>query len=102
MAENRLGLNNFLQQRYGSSAANHLRWEFFNGGAQHETVWTCIAYSMCLVFFGLSFFSHFFWVCVVDDIEYGRGSGSDKGTAKEIAAGVALRQLQGQLANLSN
>jgi len=53
-------------------------------------------------FFGLSFFSHFFWVCIVDEIEYGRGSGSDKGTAKEIAAGVALRQLQGQLANLSN
>ncbi|KAG1771289.1 hypothetical protein EDD22DRAFT_864216 [Suillus occidentalis] len=80
--QNRLGLNNLLQQRYGSSAANHMRWEFFQGGAQHETIWTCIAY--------------------IDDIEYGRGSGSDKGTAKEIAAGVALRQLQGQLANLSN
>jgi hypothetical protein len=54
-------------------------------------------------FFGLEFFFTFFWLCVlVDDIEYGRGSGSDKGTAKETAAGVALRQLQGQLANLSN
>lgn len=57
---------------------------------------------MLVFFFGLSFFSHFSWVCIVDEIEYGRGSGSDKGTAKEIAAGVALRQLQGQLANLSN
>lgn len=80
--QNRLGLNNLLQQRYGSSAANHLRWEFFKDGADHEATWTFIAY--------------------IDDIEYGRGSGSDKGTAKETAAGVALRQLQGQLANLSN
>jgi hypothetical protein len=59
MIENRLGLNNLLQQRYGSSAANHLRWEFFKDGADHEATWTFIAYSMCLVFFGLEFFSHF-------------------------------------------
>lgn len=79
---NRLGLNNLLQQRYGTSAATHLRWESFKDGADHNPTWTFIAY--------------------IDDIEYGRGSGSDKGTAKEMAAGVALRQLQGQLANLSH
>ncbi|KAG1757056.1 hypothetical protein EDB19DRAFT_1655539 [Suillus lakei] len=80
MVENRMGLNNLLQQRFGASAATHLRWESVRNGTDNKPTWIFIAY--------------------VDDIEYGRGSGSDKGTAKEVAAGAALRQLRRQWAHL--
>ncbi|KAG0707581.1 hypothetical protein DFH29DRAFT_1066282 [Suillus ampliporus] len=78
--QNRLALNNLLQQRYGASAATHLRWEGVRDGPDNNPTWTFIAY--------------------IDDIEYGRGSGSNKGTAKEIAAGVAFMQLRTQWAHL--
>ncbi|KAG1857605.1 hypothetical protein C8R48DRAFT_717112 [Suillus tomentosus] len=78
--QNRLGLNNLLQQRYGTSAASHLRWESVKYGDDHNPTWTFIVY--------------------VDNIEYGRGSGGDKGSAKEMAAGVTLMQLRSQWAHL--
>ncbi|KAG1754767.1 uncharacterized protein EDB91DRAFT_251173 [Suillus paluster] len=78
--QNRLGLNNLLQQRYGASAATHLRWKSVRNGTDHSPTWIVIAY--------------------IDDIEYGQGSGGNKGTAKEMAAGVALRQLRRQWAHL--
>jgi hypothetical protein len=96
MVENRLGLNNLLQQRYGTSVATHLRWESVKNGTDHNPTWTFIVYSTCS-FFDLVFLTFF---GLVDDIEYGRGSGSDKGSAKERAAGVALMQLQRQWAHL--
>ncbi|KAG2155677.1 hypothetical protein DEU56DRAFT_318709 [Suillus clintonianus] len=78
--ENRLGLNNLLQQRYGANVAAHLRWESVRNGTDHNPTWTLIVY--------------------VDGIEYGRGSGSDKVIAKEMASGVALGQLRIQWAHL--
>ncbi|KAG2118125.1 uncharacterized protein F5147DRAFT_566094 [Suillus discolor] len=80
MVENRMGLNNLLQQRYGTSAASRLRWESVKYGDDHNPTWTFIVY--------------------IDNIEYGQGSGSDKGSAKEMAAGVALMQLRRQWAHL--
>ncbi|KAG2367680.1 hypothetical protein BDR07DRAFT_1478787 [Suillus spraguei] len=78
--ENRLGLNNLLQRRYGASAADHLRWDQFKTGADNNPTWTYIAY--------------------IDNIEYGRGYGGNKGSAKEMAAGAALGQLRRQWAHL--
>ncbi|KAG2076780.1 hypothetical protein BDR04DRAFT_1148508 [Suillus decipiens] len=78
--QNRLELNNLLQQRYGPSAATHLRWESVKIGADNNPTWTFIAF--------------------IDSIEYGRGSGGSKGSAKEVAAGVALMQLRKQWAHL--
>ncbi|KAG2076777.1 hypothetical protein BDR04DRAFT_1088998 [Suillus decipiens] len=78
--QNRLGLNNLLQQRYGPSAADHLRWEYVKDGADNNPTWTCTVY--------------------IDNIEYGCGSGGNKGSAKEKAAGAALAQLREQWAHL--
>lgn len=53
-----------------------------------------------LIFLPDGFFFTFLGVYLVDNIEYGRGSGGDKGSAKEMAAGVALMQLRRQWAHL--
>lgn len=55
---------------------------------------------MCSFFLPDGFFFTFLGVYLVDNIEYGRGSGGDKGSAKEMAAGVALMQLRRQWAHL--
>ncbi|EGN94532.1 hypothetical protein SERLA73DRAFT_126018 [Serpula lacrymans var. lacrymans S7.3] len=71
-------LNNLLQQIYGPQATAVLTWECDPRGPSHNEVWTCVA--------------------KIKGIEYGRGEGRSKDAGKELAAKIALVNLQDALA----
>ncbi|KIM80610.1 hypothetical protein PILCRDRAFT_822349 [Piloderma croceum F 1598] len=60
----KMELNNYLQIRFRSTAS--LSWVYERVGPDHALQWTAIAY--------------------INNIEYGRGTNSQKGAAAEIAA----------------
>ncbi|KIM91483.1 hypothetical protein PILCRDRAFT_810757 [Piloderma croceum F 1598] len=62
--EYRLALNNYLQNRFRSTAC--LSWAYERDGPDHAIQWTAIAY--------------------FNNIEYGRGTNHQKGAAAEVAA----------------
>ncbi|KAG2155720.1 hypothetical protein DEU56DRAFT_906891 [Suillus clintonianus] len=71
-----LRLNNFLQGRYGSSAATRVKYEETSSGPQNNTMWT--------------------GTYLIDDMKYGEGSATSKKVAKEAAAQKTIELLEAE------
>ncbi|KAG1757059.1 hypothetical protein EDB19DRAFT_7853 [Suillus lakei] len=67
-------MNNELQLRYGSTGAEHLRWEVYSQGPPNNLTWSATIY--------------------IDDQNYGRASAPTRGAAQDTAAQQAYNHLR--------
>jgi hypothetical protein len=86
-------LNNWLQSRYGNT--NHVTYEWVHYGPEESGYWMAISYcaDFCTIDFQLS--PNWLCFCLVDNVEYGRGTGRTKAEATDNAAELALNALRG-------